>query len=338
MAASQISSIAEALARTGPFGFGASSIGNLYKAISDQAAANTIDACWNSGLRYFDTAPFYGMGLSEKRLGDALRARPRADYIVSTKVGRLLSPLANARDQHGFVDPLPFEPIYDYSYDGVMRSFEQSLIRLDLERIDILYMHDLGRLTHGTDHERHLQDALTGGLKAMQSLKDQGLVAAIGLGVNEIGICRESFAFGFLDLFMLAGRYSLLDHAPLDGFFDECRARGTAVVSAGIFNSGILATGTRGRTAPYYDYQPAPAAILARVEAIERICDRFHIPLAAAAFQFVTAHPAIAIAVVGTASPARIAETRALAEQAIPSQFWWALIEADLIPADAPLP
>lgn len=338
MKASRISAVAETVARSGAFGFGASSIGNLYKAVPDQVAAETVDACWGHGVRYFDTAPFYGMGLSEKRLGDALRIRHRDDYLISTKVGRLLLPLAQPRDQHGFVDPLPFEPVYDYSYDGVMRSFEQSLLRLDLGRVDILYMHDLGRLTHGSHHERHLHDALTGGLRAMQSLKEQKLVTAIGLGVNEIDICRESFAFGVLDLFMLAGRYSLLDHAPLAGFFDECRMRGTAIVAAGIFNSGILATGTRGHALPYYDYQPAPPSIVARVAAIEEICDRFDVPLAAAAFQFVAAHPAVAIAVIGTASPARIAETRTLAERAIAPEFWSALIAAGLLPADAPLP
>lgn len=329
--------IAAALSNAGAVGFGASGIGNLYKAVSDAKAAETVDACWDHGIRYFDTAPFYGMGLSERRLGDALRHRPRGDYIVSTKVGRLLVPVAEARDQHGFVDPLPFEPRFDYSYDGVMRSFEESLQRLGLGHIDILYMHDIGRLTHGAAHEGHLHAAMTGGFRAMQELKDQGAVGAIGLGVNEIEVCIESFDFGFLDLFMLAGRYSLLDHAPLAGFFDACRRRGTAIVGAGVFNSGILATGTR-RGVPFYDYQPASPQIVARVAAMEAICERFDVPLAAAALQFVTAHPAIATAVIGTTAPARIAETFRLAERAIAPEFWRALIGEGLLPDGAPVP
>jgi D-threo-aldose 1-dehydrogenase len=321
-----------------PFGFGASGLGNLYKAIPDAESRATLDAAWDEGVRYYDTAPFYGFGLAERRMGDGLRERPRGDYALSTKVGRLLRPIAEASERNGFVSPMPFEPVFDYGYDAIMRSFEHSLQRLGLSRIDILYMHDIGAYAHGAAHAELFPIAMDGGYRALDELRASGQVGAIGLGVNEIAVCEASFAHADFDLFMLAGRYSLLDQAPLDGFFEACLRRGTGIVAAGVFNSGILATGTRGAGTPYYDYQPATPDILERTRRIEAVCDRHGIPLPAAALQFAGAHPAVVTSVIGTSSPGRIHDTARLAALAIPAAFWDELRAEGLIRADAPVP
>jgi D-threo-aldose 1-dehydrogenase len=323
--------------RAGPFGFGASSLGNLYREVDPATARGTVDACWDAGVRYFDTAPFYGFGLSERRLGDALRERPREEYIVSTKVGRLLVP-GTAADKFGFVSPMPFDPEYDYSYDGVMRSFEASLHRLGLNRIDVLFMHDIGRMTHGDDHARTFAQAVEGGgFRAMTELRDSGLVQAIGLGVNEIEICEASLAYADLDLFMIAGRHTLLNQAAIP-FYDACNRRGLGIVAAGVFNSGILAKGVGGKGFPYYDYGPAPQDVIDRVAAIEGHCAQFGVPLRAAAVQFAAAPTAVWSTVIGTANPAHIASTAALFDYPIPSEFWQALQRDGLVGLEAPLP
>ncbi|MET0310143.1 MAG: aldo/keto reductase [Sphingomonas sp.] len=308
------------LGTSGPLGFGASSLGNLYREVDEESARATVDAAWEQGVRYFDTAPFYGFGLSERRLGDALRRRPRDQFLLSTKVGRLLGPGEAAPDRFGFQSPMPFDPVFDYSYDGVMRSAEASLHRLGLSRIDILYMHDLGHATHGADHERTFAQALNGGFRAMQALRDQGVVSAIGLGVNEIEICAESLRHADLDVLMIAGRYTLLNQGGAT-FFDECRQRGIGIAAAGVFNSGILATGARGAT-PYYDYAPALEHIVQRVAAIERCCALHDVPLPAAALQFVLSHPGVTTALIGTGSAAQIVQSVALARHPIPPAFW----------------
>ncbi|GAA0329947.1 aldo/keto reductase [Sphingomonas oligophenolica] len=319
------------LARSGPFGFGGSSLGNLYRAIDEERAHATVYAAWADGVRYFDTAPFYGLGLGERRLGDVLRTRNRNDFILSTKVGRLLVPGEAAPEKFGFRSPMPFDPVFDYSYDGVMRSVEASLHRLGLARIDILYMHDLGRLTHRDNHDRHFRHAVDGGFRAMADLRDQGIVAAIGLGVNEVEICAEALPRADFDLFMIAGRYTLLDRSA-GPFFDDCRRRGIGVVAAGVFNSGVLAAGI-AKGVPRYDYEAAPDEVMRRVAAIERVCERFDVPLPAAALQFVKAHPAVTLTVVGTGRPARVSETVDLARRPIPDAFWMALQAEDPIAA-----
>lgn len=312
----------------GPLGLGASPLGNLYQAIDDHRARATVDAAWDSGVRYFDTAPFYGFGLSERRLGDALRERPRDAFLLSTKVGRLLVPAEAEPGRNGFFSPMPFDARFDYSYDGIMRSFDASLQRLGLSRIDILLMHDIGALTHGPDHERHFADAVGGGFKAMEALRDQGAVSAIGLGVNEIEVCADSLDRADLDLFMIAGRYTLLNQGAAT-FFDRCLANDVGIVAAGVFNSGILATGATAGA--HYDYQPASAEILDRVAAIEAACARFNVPLPAAAMQFVMRHPGTTTLVIGTGSPGRITESVALLEQTIPPEFWQAMQNEGLI-------
>ena len=330
-------SVLDRLRRIRPFGFGASSLGNLYQRVSDQVARDTVMSCWASGIRYFDTAPYYGFGLSERRLGDALRELGRDEYLLSTKVGRLLRPAGPAREQHGFCSPMPFDPVYDYSYDGVMRSLEASLQRLGLDRIDILYMHDIGALTHGEQHEEVFTVAMAGGYRALDELRRQGVVGAIGLGVNEVEVCEASLAHADFDLFMVAGRYTLLHHQSLD-FLEKCRARGIGIIAAGVFNSGILATGISGGQPPHYDYESPPQDISARVADLEAICGRFGVPLPAVALQFATAHPAIICAVIGTADPGLVRDDAAMAALPIPAALWQALRESGLLSAEAPLP
>ncbi|HEX8755634.1 MAG TPA: aldo/keto reductase [Steroidobacteraceae bacterium] len=336
-AAASRNSVFERLRQIRPFGLGASSLGNLYRQVPDQVARDTVMACWESGIRYFDTAPYYGFGLSERRLGDALRELDRDEYLLSTKVGRLLRPSGPAREKHGFCSPMPFDPVYDYSYDGVMRSLEASLQRLGLDRIDILYMHDIGALTHGERHELVFAVAMNGGYRALDDLRRQGVVGAIGLGVNEVAVCEASLEHADFDLFMIAGRYTLLHHRSLD-FLEKCRSRGVGIITAGVFNSGILATGTSGSQPPHYEYESPPQDIMARVAALEAICRRFAVPLPAVALQFATAHPAIVCAVVGTADPGLVRDDVAMAVLPIPAALWQALRESGLLAAEAPLP
>ena len=276
-------------------GFGAASLGNLYREIDDQSAREAIAAAAQIGMRYFDTAPFYGFGLSERRAGDFLRTLDREQFVLSTKVGRVLEPAPlhkGSEERHGFCSPMPFEPVYDYSYDGVMRSYEASLARLGLARIDILLVHDIGAFTHGEENQRHFRALSGGGVHALQELKAAGDISAVGLGVNEYQVCEDVMEIGQWDCFLLAGRYSLLEQNPLDGFMEKCLAHGATLIIGGAYNSGILATGVRHGTA-YYNYAPAPRGIVEKVEKIEDICDAHGVLLPAAAIQFPAAHQAV---------------------------------------------
>ncbi|TDN80244.1 D-threo-aldose 1-dehydrogenase [Stakelama pacifica] len=328
-------------AMLGPLGFGSAPIGNLYQAMPDDEATATVEAAWQHGLRYFDTAPHYGFGLSEKRLGETLaRIDPGQQAIVSTKVGRLLAPVPDAdlsRPRQGFVSPEPVESCFDYSYDGVMRSWEASRERLRRERIDILYAHDLGEMTHGEDHAERLAEFLDGGYRAMRELRDSGAVDAIGLGVNETAICETVLGHADLDLILLAGRYTLLEQDALDGFLPLCAARNVCIVLGGPFNSGILATGAKGGDL-HYNYAPAPPDIVARVAAIEAVCEAHGVPLPAAALQFPLAHAQIASVIPGTRTPGQICSATDLLAVPIPPDFWRELADRQLIRTDAPLP
>jgi D-threo-aldose 1-dehydrogenase len=322
-------------------GLGCASLGNLYRAVSDEDARAVIDTAWDAGLRYFDTAPHYGFGLSERRVGDALRGRPRNDFLLSTKVGRLIEPDRNAdvtAVRMGFASPLPFRPRYDYSYDGVMRSYEASLQRLGLARIDILLVHDIGQVTHGSDNERHFRDLAEGGYRALDALRAAGDVTQIGLGVNEWEVCEAAMDIGRFDCFLLAGRYTLLEQDPLDDFFPKCQAHGASVILGGAYNSGILATGTRGGGEIHYNYQPAPPEIVERTRRIEDIADAHGVTLAAAALQFPLAHPMIRSVIPGLGSAKRVNETKALFEEPIPAAFWTDMKAASLIASTAPVP
>ena len=319
-------------------GFGCAPLGNLYRAISDDDAAGLLQSAWQEGFRYFDTAPHYGQGLSERRLGDALRDRRGEAYVLSTKAGRLLKPAGYALERHGFVSPMPFDIVYDYGYVGILRSFEDSLQRLGLDRIDILYMHDIGRMTHGADNERLFPIAMDGGYRALDELRRDGRVTAIGLGVNEWEVCEAALDFGDWDCFLLAGRYTLLEQEALDSFLPKCIERRSSVVIGGPYNSGILATGVRHGKSGHYDYGSAPDPVIEKVGRIERLCADFGIPLPAAALQFPLAHPAVVSVIPGMARTRHVTGTRELLETRIPDAFWRALRDEELVRADAPLP
>jgi D-threo-aldose 1-dehydrogenase len=232
-------------------GFGGAPLGNLFAPVEEADAAAAVAAAWRSGCRYFDTAPFYGYGLSERRMGEGLRGHPRAQYLLSSKVGRLMRPGEHpSKASEGFRSPLPFHAVYDYSYDGVMRSLEDSYQRLGLDRIDIVLMHDIGRLTHGVRHSEVMKAAMGGGYRALEELRRNGQVGAIGLGVNEVAVCEEAMAAGDFDCFLLAGRYTLLEQAPLNGFFAACRDRGISIIIGGPFNSGIPPSGNASESFP----------------------------------------------------------------------------------------
>lgn len=319
-------------------GFGCASVGNLYHAVSDAESTSLLNAAWESGFRYFDTAPHYGQGLSERRVGDVLRSRHNDGFVLSTKVGRLLHPAGFAKERHGFRSPMPFDIAYDYSYAGIMRSFEDSLQRLGLDQIDILYMHDIGAYTHGDDNRRHFPIAMLEGYKAMAELRADGRVGAIGLGVNEYQVCEDALEHGDWDCFLLAGRYTLLEQEALDSFLPKCEQRGSSVIVGGVYNSGILATGVRGNGPHHYDYAPAPKNIIDKVAQLESICDDFKIPLPAAALQFPLAHTAVVSVLLGLGQVSRIQQSLDLFATDIPDEFWGALAEHGLIRDDAPTP
>ncbi|QND62528.1 aldo/keto reductase [Mesorhizobium loti] len=298
--------------------FGGAALGGLYRACSREAAMETLQGAWDAGLRYFDTAPFYGFGLSERRFGDFLRYKPRDSYVLSTKVGRLFRPVPEDQvPDHSYVDPLPFALDYDYSYDGIMRSVEFSYARLGLNRIDILFVHDIGAYTHGVEKNKlHFRELMDGGLKALEELKRSGVIAAYGLGVNEVQICLDVMREAPLDCILLASRYSLLDRSAEAELLPLCRAQQTSLVIGGVFNSGILATGpVQGA---HFDYRPASHDVLDRVGAMERIAAEGGYPLPAAAFQFPLHEPAVATVLTGTAKLANLARNLDLLDIDVP--------------------
>jgi len=332
------------LGRTGlsvtELGFGTAPLGNLFRPLSDDDARATLAAAKEAGFGYYDTAPFYGFGLSERRLGDVVRGR---DAVLSTKVGRLLRPVAGPVDErvvrHGYATPMPFEPVYDYSYDAIMRSFEASQQRLGLARIDILYIHDIGRMTHGDENTARMAELTKGrGLKALEELRAAKRIAGFGIGVNEIDACLEVMDNARLDVILLAGRYTLLEQNALDVLFPRCEAAGTAIVVGGPYNSGILAVGTKTAAPLFYNYEPAPADVIAKVRAMEAVCDHHGVPLAAAALQFPLAHKLVVSVIPGLDSPARVAQTLALYRHVIPAELWRDLKADGLLREDAPTP
>ena len=321
-------------------GFGGAPLGNLYTAISEETARATLDAAWDTGIRLFDTAPQYGFGLSEERVGRALGARPRNEFVLSTKVGRLLEDCAPEDvPQINFVDTPSRTFRYDYSYDGVMRSHEASLKRLGLDRVDVLLVHDVDIFTHGSAEAsdarvRELFDA--GGYRALQELKASGTVAAIGAGVNEWQVCERLLGLGDFDCFLLAGRYTLLEQEPLDSFLPLCEQRGVGIILGGPYNSGILATGPVAGAR--YNYQPAPADILARVTQLEAVCVAHGVKLIEAALHFVLSHPAITTVIPGANTPEQVLANDALLRASIPPGLWTDLKAQGLIRSDAPVP
>ncbi|MGV8838007.1 aldo/keto reductase [Cellvibrio sp.] len=327
-------------------GFGAAPIGNLYQPLTDAQATCAVKSALDSGIRYFDTAPHYGFGLSETRLGAALaKAAVAEPVIISTKVGRLLVPsTSTASVRHGFADAPPLEPQFDYSYDGVMRSFDASLERLQRTHVDILLAHDLGPLTHGADHPARFREFMDGGYRALSELKAAGQVTAIGLGTNEWQICEAALKHGDFDGFLLAGRYTLLEQGACETFLPLCARRGASVILGGPFNSGILATGVKsadiasGKTPLHYNYEAAPQAIVDRVAQLESVCEEFAVPLAAAALQFPAAHPQICSVLAGLASDAQVQQSLVWMNTPIPEEFWQRLRESELLHPAAPTP
>jgi len=315
-------------------GLGCAQLGGLYQAMPEADAFALVDAAWDLGIRYFDTAPYYGFTLSERRLGMALRERPRGEYVISTKVGRLMRPDPNVKPgECGWAAPLPFRPHYDYRHDGILRSLEDSLQRLGTDRVDILYVHDIGRVTHGEQHQ-YYWDQLTkgGGLRALERLRNEGAINAFGLGVNEWEVVAAAMDVCALDCVLLAGRYTLLEQASLVPLMDRCAHEGTAVVIGGPFNSGILA-GTNK-----FNYEDAPAGIVERVEALAAVCREFDVPLPAAALQFPMAHPAVVSCIPGAQSPTQLQQNVHWFSQPLPSALWQALRRAGLLERDAPVP
>lgn len=316
-------------------GFGAAALGNLYRVVPDAAAAQTVRAALDGGIAYVDTAPHYGQGLSERRVGAILGPLVPHATVVSTKVGRVLKPIPApppGTERHGFVDGDPFEPHFDYSYDGVRQSFEASLKRLGREHIDILLAHDLGADTHGAEAADHMKAFLDGGLRAMAELKDSGRIRAIGLGVNEWQVCDEVLRHADLDLVLLAGRYTLLEQSPLDRFLPLCQARGVAVIAGGPYNSGVLTGGT------HYNYAAVPPEVAARVKALEAVCAAHGVALAAAALQFPLAHPCVASVIPGMASKAEVESNLARFATVIPPALWHDLKSQNLLHEAAPVP
>lgn len=306
-------------------GFGGAPIGNLFTPVADAEAAAAVDAAWQHGVRFFDTAPLYGHGLSERRLGAALRARPRAELAIATKVGRLLvaddDPPAD-----GYVATPPYRPVFDFSYDATLRSLSASLERLGLDRVDVLHVHD---------PDDHAEEALRGAFRALVRLREEGVVRAIGCGMNQADLLARFARELDLDCVLLAGRYTLLEQPALAELLPICAARGVSVIAAGVFNSGLLADPSPAAT---YDYAPAPAALVERARRLAAVCARHGVSLKAAALRFPLAHRAVACVLTGARSAAEMRENASLFAAPIPLALWDALRAEGLLAASVPTP
>ncbi|WP_321861521.1 aldo/keto reductase [Burkholderia cenocepacia] len=315
-------------------GLGCSQLGGLYRPMSAADAAALVDAAWAAGLRYFDTAPYYGYTLSERRVGAGLAPRERRAFTLSTKVGRLMRADASVRPgDDGWAEPLPFRPVYDYSYDGIMRSHDDSRQRLGLARVDMLYVHDIGAMTHG-DRHAHYWEQLTrgGGFRALDALRSGGEIGAFGLGVNEWEVAADALNEASLDAVLLAGRYTLLEQAALEPLLDVCARDGTAIVIGGVFNSGLLAGNGK------FNYADASADVIDKATRLGALCNRFDVPLPAAALQFPFGHPAVVSCVIGARSVAQLKQNIEWFERRAPAELWDALRDEGLIAAHAPVP
>lgn len=320
-------------------GFGAAPLGNLYRAVTDEDAHAVLQAAWDAGCRYFDTAPLYGLGLSEVRVGNFLRSKPRDEYVISTKAGRLLRVCSPERRTGigKFFDTPSREEVYDYSYDGVMRSFEASFERTGLDRFDILFCHDVDVFTHGSREasDIRIEEFMKGGYYAMLSLRDQGVIKAFGGGINEADVCESLARRGDFDLFLLAGRYTLLEQAALDTFLPLCTQRGIGIVLGGPYNSGILARGPTSDA--QYNYSNAPQEVLDRVRRIHAACERHGVKMIEAALNFPLSHPAVVSVIPGGQSVAEVRSNREILGVDIPSALWATLKSEGLMRPDAPV-
>jgi len=311
-------------------GLGGAPLGGNFADLGYAQAEELIQAAKNIGIGYFDTAPWYGFGRSERVMGDVLRG---SEYILSDKVGRLLAPgpVKNPAD-FGMVDPLPFNVVYDYSYDGIMRAYEDNLQRLGLDRIDILLVHDIGEFQHGQDHVKHFKSLESGGYRAMDELRTAGLIKAIGLGVNENKVCMDALAIGDWDVFLLAGRYTLLEQTAVDKLFPACRKAGTSIICGGPFNSGVLV----GRDT--WNYAKAPKEVIDKARALGVVADEFGIPLPAAALQFPLGDEIVCSVIPGPRDKGELEQIVTWFKTPIPKEFWSTLKEKKLMEPSATVP
>ncbi|MGW1762279.1 aldo/keto reductase [Streptomyces mirabilis] len=326
----------------GRLGFGTAPLGNMFRAIPDEEAAATVDAAWDNGIRYFDTAPFYGAGLSEIRLGEALAGRPRDEFVLSTKVGRVIldeieDPSARDLGEKGglFEHGRPNKIVNDYSADATLRSIEDSLKRLKTDRLDIVWVHDVAQDFYGDEWLAAYETARTGAFRVLQKLRDEGVIRAWGLGVNRVEPLELTLDLDEPkpDAFLLAGRYTLLDHErALQRLLPAAKAQNVDIVVGGPYSSGVLAGGQ------HFEYQKAPAPIITKVERIKALAEQHGVGIKAAALQFSLAHPAVVAAIPGASRPSRIVEDVAALGERVPAAFWTALRAEGLIAQDAPVP
>jgi D-threo-aldose 1-dehydrogenase len=311
----------------GPLGYGGAAVGNLYRAVDDEAAQQLLDAAWDGGIRYYDTAPHYGLGLSERRLGEMLRRRPRDEFVLSTKVGRLLIPDpagASRRDDDLFEVPADHRRLWDFSESGLRRSLEESLVRLGLDSVDVLYLHDVER--SGGD----VREIVDGGVAALARMRDEGLVQAIGVGTSDLDAVGRAVRTDAVDLVMLPGRYTLLE-APGEEIVRLCHERGVGVVNAAVFNSGLLATSEPSESS-HYEYRRVPPGTLQRARDLARACRDVGVDLPTAALQFSARHPAVVSVVVGADTPDQIRENVERMRTPVPEELWQLLAERGLLP------
>jgi D-threo-aldose 1-dehydrogenase len=308
-------------------GLGTAPLGGLFSAVSDADAEATIERAWSLGVRFFDTAPLYGFGLAERRLGSFLRQQKRDSFAISTKVGRLLrTPDGTTVEDDHFKDAPALRPKFDFSYNGVMRSVEESLDRLGLDRVDVLLVHD---------PDDHYDEAVSGAFRALLRLRDDGTVKAIGSGMNQSEMLARFAQAVPVDCFLLAGRYTLLDQGALDALFPVCTAKNIGILLGGIYNSGILAN---PHTGAKFNYEDADAGLVARALELDQLCRKHGTELKAAAFQFCMAHPAVTVAVTGARNAAEVADNIAMSERPVPQAFWQELRAKNLVDPRAPLP
>src|SRR5271165_1717593 len=320
-------------------GLGTAPLGDLFDRVEDDDAAAVIQCAWEGGARYFDTSPWYGRGQAEHRLGRALYRKPRSEFIISSKIGRVFRrPLKPGPVKDQWLGGLQFEPVFDYGYDGVMRSFEDSLQRLGINGIDLLLIHDLDAWSHRSQAnvDAYLVQLATTGWRALDELRSQGIIKGIGAGLNMMGMIPRFLDLFDIDFFLLAMRYTLLEQDVLDSEFPRCAERGVGVIIGGGYNSGILATGAV--PGAIYNYEPAGPAILERVRKIEQVCARHRVPLPAAALQFPLGHPIVASIIPGAISRAQVEQNLAAFRHPIPADLWAELKHEKLIRAAAPIP
>lgn len=321
-------------------GFGTAALGELFVTVPEPQAHATLQAAWDAGIRYFDTAPWYGLGLAEHRLGSFLHGQTRGEFRVSSKVGRWLKPSPDPEHFHSekWAGGLPFDVVFDYGYDGIMRAMEQIWARLTLPRIDLLLIHDLDLLHHPTDARvrAHLDRLSASGWRALEQLKSSGVIGAVGAGINVMGMIPKLLDAADLDAFLVAMPYTLMDQEPLAEEFPLCQRHGAGIVIGGVFASGILATGPVAGAK--YAYRDATPEELERCRRIERVCTAHGVPLAAAALQFPLGHPSVASVIPGALSPDQVTRNVENFRYPIPAGLWSDLKSESLIRADAPTP